>query len=439
VSLLLLVLGTGCGTTRVVRLETGTGEALVHVPREGDEDGAVELEEEEFQAAVVTLARDVRPFEHPLREARSLFGVPERSGVYRYESRGRRLIAQEEEGESGPRLLEGYADEELTREYGRWCERRRQGGDCLGLLEEGPVLASDGKYALAMALAMDGVWGETERALRGMVDARAVQATLVSAMTMYLLLWSLPEPVSKGLAATLTALAVAYLGVDTVWRVLDGWVRLVRRVDEARSFEELEEAGEAYGEVLGESAARVFVMLATAAVGSTAGLAAKGMRLPGSAGAAVWVEGQAGYAYAMVGEVEAVALTAEGFTVGLAPGAVAMAAREGGPRKHHLATNKNSVSTARGGPWTPRFRNLFKKAGMELKDPENIVPVKGHAGPHPEQYHRLVYRELETAMRGCRTVDQCRRSLRAILEKLRREVSTPGTELNLLVTQPSPR
>src|SRR3712207_7872183 len=33
---------------------------------------------------------------------------------------------------------------------------------------------------------------------------------------------------------------------------------------------------------------------------------------------------------------------------------------------HHLATNKNSVSTARGGPWTPRFRRIFKKAGMEL-------------------------------------------------------------------------
>ncbi|MCP3103032.1 AHH domain-containing protein [Myxococcus sp. K15C18031901] len=93
------------------------------------------------------------------------------------------------------------------------------------------------------------------------------------------------------------------------------------------------------------------------------------------------------------------------------------------------------MSTARGGPWTPRFRNLFKKAGMELKDPEDIVPVKGHAGPHPERYHRIIYQELEAATRGCRTVENCRRALRAMLAKLGREVSTPGTELNLLVAQ----
>jgi len=247
-----------------------------------------------------------------------------------------------------------------------------------------------------------------------------------------------PEPVSKGLAALLTATAIAYLGVDTVWRLLDGWIALVRQVDRATTFAQLREAGEAYGEVLGENAARIFVMLATAAIGNTAGLAAKASRLPGSAQAAIAVETQAGYQYVAIGSVQSVAMAAEGFTVALAPNAVAMAARGTRGRSvrvHHMATDKNSVSTARGGPWTPRFRKIFKKAGMELKDPENIVPVEGHKGPHPQRYHEVVFAELDAATAHCRTVTACRASLQSALRRLAREITTRGSELNLLVTR----
>jgi hypothetical protein len=184
-----------------------------------------------------------------MREARGLFGVPTRSGVYRYEHPSRRLIPQGLENAEGPHLLESYADEELTRACGQWCQRKRQPGDCLRLLDEGPLLASDGKYAPAMAIAMDSVWEETAEALEDMADPQALRATLTASVTMYLLLWSLPEPVSKGVAATLTAVAIAYLGVDTVWRLLDGWLTLVREVDRATTFEQLRAAGEAYGEV----------------------------------------------------------------------------------------------------------------------------------------------------------------------------------------------
>ncbi|WP_164015418.1 AHH domain-containing protein [Pyxidicoccus trucidator] len=440
VSLLLLLVGTGCSTSRVIRLNTGDGVPIIVTPRE--EEGAeleeAEVEAEEFEESLVELARDVRPVAHPLRAARELFDVPARSGVYWYEGRSQKLIPQEEEDPDGPRLLESYADEELTRAYGRWCERKDQPGDCLRLLDEGPLLASDGKYTLAMAIAMDSVWEETSGALKDMADPQALLATVTASVSMYLLLWALPEPVSKGVAALVTACAIAYLGVDTVWRLLDGWVTLVRKVDRATTFEQLSDAGEAYGEVLGVNAARVFVMLATAAIGSTAGLAAKASRLPGSAQAALAVESQAGYTYAAIGSVESVAMTAEGFTVALAPNAVAMAVKGGrsrGTHDHHLATDKNSVSSARGGPWTPRFRKIFKKAGMELKDPENVVPVKGHQGPHPQRYHEIVFEELDAATAHCRTVQACRASLEVALRRLAREVTTPGTELNLLVSR----
>ncbi|GHH01059.1 AHH domain-containing protein [Comamonas sp. JC664] len=306
-------------------------------------------------------------------------------------------------------------------------------------MDEGPLLASDGKYTLAMAIAMDSVWDETAEALRDLADPQALMATMTASVSMYLLPWALPEPVSKGVAALVTAAAIAYLGVDTVWRLLDGWMALVRQVDRATMFAQLSAAGDAYGEVLGESAARIFVLLATAAVGNTAGLVARSSRLPGSAQAALNAEAQAGYRYAVLGAVESVSMTAEGFAIVLAPHAVAMAVRgtSGASRteKHHIATNKNDVSTLRGGPWTPGFRRIFKRAGMELKDPENIVQLKGHRGPHPQAYHELVFERLQGATAGCRHVAACRKALTRELDQLAKEAVTRGTEINRLLTQ----
>ncbi|RKH34669.1 hypothetical protein D7Y13_21760 [Corallococcus praedator] len=425
----------GCASVRVVSLDTGAAAPLVVTPREEEaaplEDA--ELDDDEFEAAVASLARDVRPFAHPLRDAWSFFEVPERSGVFGFEARTRRIVPLGDAETRELHLLDD-ASAELTRAYGRWCERKQQGRDCLALLEEGPLLGSDGRYVLAMALAMSSVWAETAEALRGMADPQAVMATVTASITMYLLLWSLPEPVSKGVAALMTATAIAYLGVDTVWRLLDGWLTLVKVADRAMTFEQLREAGEGYGKVLGQNAARVFVMLATAALGNTVGLATKASALPGSAQAALAVEAQAGYAYAGIGGVRSVAMTPNGFSIALAPNAVAMSTR-GGSQKHHLATIRNSTSASRGGPWTPRFQRIFRKAGMELKDPENIVEVPGHRGPHPQRYHQRVYDRLEEATRGCRNVNQCREMLVAELRKLGQEASTQGTGLNKLLTR----
>jgi hypothetical protein len=33
-----------------------------------------------------------------------------------------------------------------------------------------------------------------------------------------------------------------------------------------------------------------------------------------------------------------------------------------------MATNKNFMSTARGGPWSPKFKALFDKAGIDLDE-----------------------------------------------------------------------
>ena len=58
---------------------------------------------------------------------------------------------------------------------------------------------------------------------------------------------------------------------------------------------------------------------------------------------------------------------------------------------HHIATNKNCISTLRGGPWSPKLAKIFKKAKMKLNDKANKVRIPGHKGPHAEAYHQRIY------------------------------------------------
>jgi hypothetical protein len=71
---------------------------------------------------------------------------------------------------------------------------------------------------------------------------------------------------------------------------------------------------------------------------------------------------------------------------------------------------------------------------MRLKDPRNIVPIQGHKGPHPQRYHQLVLETLQRALGGCSTIAQCQARLLPALDDLAEQISTPGTELNRLVT-----
>ncbi|WP_444881613.1 restriction endonuclease fold toxin 5 domain-containing protein [Hyalangium versicolor] len=327
--LLLFVLLAGCSasTRGVVRLDTGQGEPIVHTPRRNVEP--TEVSQKEFKKAVAQHAPSVPAVERPLEYAGRLFGVPERSGWYRYEGRSQRLTAAEPGNTRNLRLLP--EDEELKRCYLEWCERTWGPGDCLRLLVDKPFLDGDAKYALAMAIAHSKVLGAMKEELARMVSPQAVVATVVGGLTMYAILLALPEPVSKGIAALMTLGAMAYLGWDTVWRLIDGWLVLMKEVDKATTFDGISASGEKFGNTLGEKAARAFVMLGTVALGNTAsGMAATLPTLPGAGQAAVVAETQLGIRFTApaLAQVESVAITAEGVTLALAPNAVAMAARD---------------------------------------------------------------------------------------------------------------
>ncbi|HKK74566.1 MAG TPA: polymorphic toxin-type HINT domain-containing protein [Saprospiraceae bacterium] len=104
---------------------------------------------------------------------------------------------------------------------------------------------------------------------------------------------------------------------------------------------------------------------------------------------------------------------------------------------HHLATNKNKKSTVRGGPWTPRFEKIFNNAGLDInRGTENLVPVPGHKGPHPEEYHTYVYDALLSATQGLKGgTKEYRNAVTQTLAKIKKEATTSGSQVNKWLTK----
>ncbi|WP_224361184.1 AHH domain-containing protein [Hyalangium versicolor] len=440
----LLVVSIACsGVPQVVRVERGPqGKTLLHIPRASSLQ-PVPVEKAEFQQALRPLAQTVRLPGTPRETVEQTFQMDALSGNYLYLQRDKKLVP------AGPgEAWEGtltQEDRDTAERYRLWC-RSVHGfyGDCLGgALVGGRYLDMQGRYVWALALSKSPVLDEMKRALGDMANFRAVFGAALWAGASMLLILVL-NPLAPGLVAAIGVGLVLYVGYETLHSLISGWYRLMEDVKAARTFEEIRDAGERFGKVIGTESARALVMLVMAAIGQTAqGFASKLPTLPGSAQVAVQAETQMGLSLPALAEVEELAVTAEGVRVVLPPGAVAMAGRPSGGedpcvQTHHIATICNDKSTARGGPWTPRFREIFAKAGMELDDLTNELPISGHRGPHPQQYHEMVYQTLRRATANCRSVADCRLRLTSALRELASQIATPGTKLNRLVTRTEP-
>ncbi|KFE67460.1 AHH domain-containing protein [Hyalangium minutum] len=438
---LFLALLVGCASVPRVPVveDIGQGMAVVHVPRTADLH-PVELEEEEFQQAVRRLAREVRLTGTPRQTAERAFQMGPQSGYYHYLMREKKM-APDGPGESWDGTLT-KEDLELAERYRLWCQSAYNFyGDCLGgALVAGRYLDMQGRYVWALAMSKSPVLDEMKKALGEMVEFRALISAALWTLGSMLLIMAL-TPVAPGLVAVLGVGLLLYVGYDTLHNLVTGWAELTEAAEAATTFEQLREAGERFGKIIGREAARAFAMLLVAAIGSTAQLfAAKVPTLPGSAQVAMQAEGQAGFSLPALGAVQEIAVAAEGVSITLPANAVAMAARGSGGKApcvetHHIATICNDTSTARGGAWTPRFRKVFAKAGMSMENPANKMPLQGHYGPHPERYHQIVFNALDDATRTCRSVVTCRAKLMEALKDLAQDIATPGTELNQLVTR----
>ncbi|MET0403602.1 MAG: AHH domain-containing protein [Cystobacter sp.] len=336
----------------------------------------------------------------------------------------------------------------LARSYGSFCERNGTPGDCLELFKDGPGLSGEDKRDLALALSVNAALEARDAELRSMFSTTQLWTTLSLTLMGYMALVSAPEPVSKGVAAALALLMWGYLG----WELFDlvrAWFTLREEAAEASTFAELREAGDRFGEVIGPNSVRILLLLGTAAVGETAALVSKAPKLPGFAKAAGSLESHAGIRDVLTAVREAdkvkVAVAEGTFSVVLPANVLSMAAPRGAPARaapparkkpdvHHIATVENTIATVRGGPWTQKLKPFFDKAGMSMKDPANTVPLAGHKGPHPEDYHQAVYRHLGKAMARCPNQQECAVSLRQALRELAAEITTKGSRLNKLLT-----
>jgi A nuclease family of the HNH/ENDO VII superfamily with conserved AHH len=439
-ALLVALMVVGCSSTppllRPPELDAG-GQILIHIPRTATVE-PVEVKPEEVRQALRRLAREVRLSSTPRETVERLFQLDALYGNYLYLSQERKLVPT-----AGGMPLQGAlteAEQVLADGYKEWCRSAHHfEGDCLGgALVAGTYLDMRGRYMWAMALSKSPVLEEFEKALGAMASMRAVIQAAMSTIVVLLVLLAMPDPVTKFIAAWATAALIVWVGAQALYNLITGWFQLMKEVQVATTFEQIREAGEKFGRLFSREAAQAFAMIAMALLTHTAkGFAEQVATLPGSSQVSMQAGGE-GLLLSEVGAVASVTVTATGFLVALPPGAVAMAAQGGGRggrmENHHIGTIANKKSPLRGGPWTPLFEDLFARAGMRLKDAENIVPIQGHRGPHPQRYHEIVYRRLDKALGDCRTIVECRGRLTRELSALAEEIATTGTELNSLVT-----
>ncbi|WP_395841960.1 hypothetical protein [Cystobacter fuscus] len=283
----------------------------------------VRISRAEFQQAFLRLSRDVRLKRKTPREAaHALLSLLESSPeatrlaatgdwkLEQYRGQGFTFIP---ERQAGPVVLTPQAEEALREKYLQWCEHQG-GGDCLGLLDDDAWLRTDDRRTLALALAFGTVLDETRAALgRELLDTRALVSMVVWTVALYCMMWVVPEPTTKALAATLTVLLMSYLGLETVYGLMDGWARLADTAHHATTFEELRAAGDEFGRVLGEDAARAMILAVGALGGHTLGQVLPRVKsLPGFKLAGRQWKAQGGAAVMSRVEVEETALATEG-------------------------------------------------------------------------------------------------------------------------------
>lgn len=298
----LLLLGfllVGCATSRVVRLDTGDGTPIVYTPPTSVEP--IKVDETAFQQVMTRLVLDMH------------------------------FSLRPEEAHPRVRLASWDTEPRIQgRDYGAWCSQQDNPGECLSLLEDGfTFLDARARRKMALSFAWDGVWEGVHDAVKEVVNPLVLKAMISSAMAAYMLLLVAPEPVTKLVAIALTTYVIAYVGLDAFTNLVKGWQRLSADSERAMSFHELEAAGHHFGKVMGANGARVLILALTAALGGAANMAAKGPMLPGFARAALATETNVGFklSAALAGDVRAISVSEGVMTVGLAPNAVAMAAR----------------------------------------------------------------------------------------------------------------
>lgn len=305
-ALMLIFVWTGCTSTRVVRLDMGTGQLIEYVPPSWDR--SIKVDEDDFKKSLALLVLEL-----PLS-----IRTPSLAG---------RLSRASSQGATMDRALQGT----LRRNYGRWCQAHEGPGDCLSLLEDGLGFTREDKLAMALGLSLDPMRESIAEAVKDTFDPHILTAVVVSALASWAVLAANPEPVFTKGAAIIAAVLVVYLGIDSFLEVVRACFALKNATDKATTFQELQEAGAKFGLVLGREGARIFVLAVTvfASKGTaraTSWIAARMPLLPRFTEATVVGASQVGVRFDAVANVSMVSVVEGNLLIALPPGAVAMTA-----------------------------------------------------------------------------------------------------------------
>ncbi len=290
-----------------------------------------------------------------------------------------------------------------------------------------------------------------------LLGSPTVAYSMALSMMLYMAAWAVPEPLfSKAFAAAVTVgLLLTYTATE-LYNVGQACLDLYREAEAARTQEQLEAVARRFGKAMGGVGLRVLVTVAGAKLAKGLPEVPKGgmwARLSpprfalggGSSAAGGFSVGVGARAHVNVADGTVVLMgVSANVTASAVASAIASARTTGDCRDasdkgeakgHHIATDKNDTSDVSGGPWTPRFKRLFDRAGMSLDDPANIVYLIGHVGPHPREYHEEVFNLLRIALGKCRTQADCHDRLKNSLDRIAGEICTSGSKLHRLATR----
>ncbi len=318
-----------------------------------------------------------------------------------------------------------------------------------------PSSLENSRWFLALKLSPRYMHEGVREAAMELLSSPAVAYSMALSMMLYMAAWAAPEPVfSKAFASAVTLGLLMTYSATELYAVGMACLNLYREAEAARTVEQLEAAAERFGKAIGGVGLRVLVTVAGAKLAKGLPEVPKGglwarfsppRSAFGGGGKGGFSVGAGSRAQVSVADGTVVIMgVSANVTASAAASAVASARTTGACRdasdkgeakRHHLATDKNDISDASGGPWTPRFKDLFDRAGMRLDEPANIVYLIGHMGPHPKEYHAEVFRLLRVALGDCQTQADCRSRLIGALDRIAGEVCTSGSKLNKLATR----
>ncbi len=347
---MLVVFASACATPRVVRLDTGQGEPLEHVPPTTNRSVAVG--EEHFEESLARLMLEEPLVVHPSGQGfvvRASFSPPAGDTSYW-----------------------------LGKALGGPCRPGQPRNECVSLLDDVMGLSSPEKLALGLGLSLKPMRESIARALEDTMTPQFFAAAIGAGMVSWVLLAANPEPVFTKVAALVAAVMVIYLGVDAFLAVVKACQELKRASEEAVTLEEMKEASQRFGTQVGPQAAGVFILAVTVVVsrgtmGGSSWLAARVPMLPNFAEASAVGAARVGVNLASVGQVSAVAVVEGNLVITLAPTAVAMAAMGG---KGEVASK--TLSSGTGFKSFKAFKDAMGAAGPNKNWHHIVEQTKGN-------------------------------------------------------------